>query len=82
MVKPDQPRVFDPQLADLMGRAFHAAWDALQAAGSVHTMPYRAQCTRETISACIIECAQKGERDFERLRDCALDCFRETAKSA
>ena len=67
-----QHRVFNPQLADKMGDAFHAAWDLLVASGSVYAQPFRAEWTRETLARRIIETARGGEADVDRLRDDAI----------
>lgn len=74
--------VFSPEVADVMGRAFQEAWRYVQLSGSIDAKQYRAQWTRETLARCIIECAQRGERDTDKLRDFALEYLQESAKSA
>ena len=63
---------FDPEASELMRQAFEAAWESLNAAGSVDAMPFRAEWARETLALRIIDFAQTGERDVDTLRDDAL----------
>lgn len=63
---------FDPELANAMGEAFEGAWKSLKDYGSIDAKPSRAAWARETLALRIIETAQAGERDVNRLRDDAI----------
>jgi hypothetical protein len=63
---------FDPELAELMQKAFEAAWQSLLQSHDVNAQPSRAAWARETLALRIIDTAQEGERDPDILRDDAL----------
>jgi hypothetical protein len=65
-------QVFDPAVAELMRIAFETAWESVIASGSVDAAPYRSDWARETLALRIIELAQSGERDVDKLRKDAL----------
>ena len=52
--------------------AFEQAWKAVQASGAPFTPEGHMNATRERLALRIIEIAQVGERDPNRLRDDAL----------
>ena len=58
---------FDPEAERIMGVAFQMTWAALG---------YRNGATPETVAAKIIELANAGERDSDRLCDQTLDYCR------
>jgi hypothetical protein len=67
---PERFKTFDPKSATAMGDAFNAAWDSL-----TRHADYKdgtEDWARETLALRIIETAQGGETDAERLRDDAL----------
>jgi hypothetical protein len=63
---------FDPEMTRLMSAALDSAWEQLQSAGHVETMPFRADVTRERMASAIIEQARKGVTDPGKLTGAAL----------
>ena len=63
---------FDPAVAAMMGRAFEAAWSTLRERGELKLAEEREAWAKEMIALRIIDEAQRGERDPDRLRDDAL----------
>jgi uncharacterized protein Yka (UPF0111/DUF47 family) len=62
-------KYFDPQIAETMREAFEAACRSLEESGSINGT---VESVRETLALRIIDTAQAGERDVDRLRDDAL----------
>jgi hypothetical protein len=62
----------DPNVADLMGRAFDTAWTRLATSDSTYAGPGLAEDTREKIALKIIELAGAGERELDGLVQRAL----------
>ena len=69
---PKRSAAFNPEAANAMAEAFHAAWQSLKDCGSVDAAPYKADRAREVLAMRIIATASGGERDVTRLRDDAL----------
>jgi hypothetical protein len=65
-----QNSAFEPEMIEVMSAAFEEACSSLGLAQVSDPL-------REMVALKIIECAQTGERDRERLRDCALKAFRD-----
>jgi hypothetical protein len=63
---------FDPDTTALLASAFDTAWDTVKKSGSAFAADDQARSTRELLAKCIIEMAQQGERDRQRLVDDAL----------
>ena len=63
---------FDPDTVRLLGDAFDGAWRSLQTTGVYFTSRGHAEATREKLALRIIEMANHGERDLDRLRADAL----------
>jgi hypothetical protein len=63
---------FDPDTVALLASAFDTAWDTLKTSGSPLAADSQAASTRELLAKHIIEAAQKGERDGQRLVNEAL----------
>ena len=64
---------FDSETTELLGAAFEAAWEKVNAAGSALAKGSEAALTRELLAKRIIELAKRGERNFDRLVESALD---------
>jgi hypothetical protein len=64
---------FDSEDTELLGAAFEAAWEKLNAAGSALAEGPEAALTRELLAKRIIELAKRGERNPDRLVEGALD---------
>jgi hypothetical protein len=63
---------FDPTAVAILGAAFDAAWDIIHKSGGPLAGEAQAAITRERLAKRIIEMAQKGERDRQRLVENAL----------
>jgi hypothetical protein len=63
---------FDAAQTRAICDAFDGAWASLQAAGSPLTDPAKAPAAREVLAKRIIDMAQGGVLDVERLRDDGL----------
>jgi hypothetical protein len=64
---------FDSETTELLGAAFEAAWEKVNAAGSALAEESEAALTRELLAKRIIELAKRGERNPDRLVESALD---------
>ncbi len=62
----------DPEAAAMLGRVFEDIWATLEQSGSPLALGPRVEQTREALALRIIDVAQRGERDPNRLRDDAL----------
>jgi hypothetical protein len=69
---------FDPNTVRLLGDALDGAWRSLQTTGVYFTSRGHAEATREKLALRIIEMAEQGERDPDRLRDGALEYLART----
>jgi hypothetical protein len=58
---------FDVATTKILASAFDAAWLSLQISGSAFAADDRASATRELLAQRMIEIAQRGERDKQRL---------------
>jgi hypothetical protein len=65
---------FDPETITILGEAFDAAWATVQASGA--RFDGRDEDARDAIARHIVDLAQLGERDRQRLIDGALNRFR------
>jgi len=68
---------FDDEMVALLGSAFEAAWQSLQASGSRLTEPNVAS-TREDLAKCILVLAKRGKRDRHQLVEKALALLAES----
>jgi hypothetical protein len=64
-------RAFDPETIQVMSAAFEGAWQSLSDSGSVLASGFRAHSTRERLARCILNLAESGERDADRLQHLA-----------
>jgi hypothetical protein len=65
-------QLFDPATCKALGLAFDTAWQKLLVSGSALASSGYAAVTREALAMHIIDLANKGERDVNRLRDDAV----------
>jgi hypothetical protein len=72
LVKHALAGAFDDDEVNILTRAFDEAWKAVGESGARFTSDTYKQATREVLALRIIEMAQLGERDPNRLRDDAL----------
>lgn len=63
---------FDPEAVEILSAAFDDAWTKLKASGSNLARPAYERGAREVLAKCIIELAQRGERDRSKLCEFAL----------
>jgi hypothetical protein len=63
---------FDDEDVRILVEAFDQAWKAVQDSGAPFAADGHASTTRERLALRIIDMAQLGERDTNRLRDDAL----------
>lgn len=63
---------FDPEVTSLLASAFESAWERIQMSGSPLGADGQAPATRELLAKRIIERAQEGERDRQRLVEDAV----------
>ena len=69
---------FDDEIVALVGSAFEAAWQSLQASGSRLTQEPNVASTREDLAKCILVLAKRGERDRNQLVEKALALLAES----
>ncbi len=72
MIRSFSNYAFDAEVADLMGRAFDAAWDRLIGSESAYADGPKAEAAREALALKIIELGDRGERDLQRMAERAL----------
>ena len=72
LVKHALAGAFEDNEVPILVDAFHQAWKAVQDSGAPSASEGRVSATRERLALRIIEIAQLGERDPNRLRDDAL----------
>jgi hypothetical protein len=63
---------FDPEAVEILSGAYEDAWERLKLSGSNFTRPAYERGAREILAKCIIEMAQRGERDRRQLSEAAL----------
>jgi hypothetical protein len=69
-------RDFDPETLRILSAAIERAWQSLEDSGSMLVNQFRAASTRERLARCIINLAQSGERDVDRLQRLATAAVR------
>jgi hypothetical protein len=69
---------FDADEVRILSEAFDQAWKAAQETAAPFSSDEHANATRELLALRIIEIAQLGERDSNRLRDDALSYLART----
>jgi hypothetical protein len=71
---------FDPEAVEILSAAFDDAWEKLKASGSSFARPAYERGAREILAKRIIEMAQRGERDRDKLAASALDYLAQNYK--
>jgi hypothetical protein len=71
---------FDPEAVETLSAAFDDAWEKIKQSGSALARPAYERGAREVLAKCIIEMAQRGERDRRHLSDSALQFFAQNYK--
>jgi hypothetical protein len=65
-------KAFDAETTHILGSAFDAAWERLEATNTVPTDQRQAASTRELLAKFIITAVEQGERDPHRVMEKAL----------
>jgi hypothetical protein len=68
---------FDPEATHILTTAFDQAWDKFKSSGSPLAHDGCAPATRTLLAKQIIESAQKGERDIDRLVESGVAYLRD-----
>jgi len=63
---------FDPEAVEILSAAFDDAWAQIRQSGSTFARSAYARGAREVVAKRIIEMAQRGERDRQRLCESAV----------
>ena len=63
---------FDPETVETLCASFDDAWERTKQSGSTFARPAYERGAREVLAKCIIEMAQRGERDKQLLSDAAV----------
>jgi hypothetical protein len=63
---------FDPEAVAILSAAFDDAWNEVKRSGSTLARPAYERAAREVLAKCIIEMAQRGERDRRLLAEAAV----------
>ncbi|HEY1981508.1 MAG TPA: hypothetical protein VGH13_15645 [Xanthobacteraceae bacterium] len=63
---------FNPEIIEVLASAFENAWDSLQKSGSRFARPGYSRAAREVIAKRIIEMAQLGMKDPQKLTEDAV----------
>ena len=71
---------FEPEVVTILAAAFEAAWASVEASGSALASPRYKRAAQEVLAKRIIETAQRGERNAERLSADALAYLNESYK--
>jgi hypothetical protein len=71
---------FDPEAVEVLSAAFEDAWAKIKESGSSLARPAYERGAKEVLAKCIIEMAQRGERDRHLLCDSAIEYLAQNYK--
>ena len=71
---------FDPEAVATSSAAFDDAWDTVKQSDSTFARPAYQRGAREVLAKCIIEMAQRGERDRRHLSEAAVEFLAQNYK--
>ena len=71
---------FDPEAVEILSAAFDEAWQSIKESGSSFARPAYERAAREVLAKCIIEMAQRGERNKSVLSAAAVSYLAENYK--
>jgi hypothetical protein len=71
---------FEPEVIDILAAAFESAWATIEKSGSSLASPRYKRVAQEILAKRIIETAQGGERDRQRLSDDAVTYLTQSYK--
>ena len=63
---------FDPEAVAILSGAFDDAWETVRQSDSTFARPAYERGAREVLAKCIIELAQRGERNRRQLSESAV----------
>lgn len=63
---------FEPEMIDFLVSVYETAWNKVEQTGSKLASPAYRRAAQEILAKRIIEAAQRGERDRDRLADDAV----------
>jgi hypothetical protein len=68
-----QQSSFDPEVVNTLALAYETAWHKIEQSGSAFASPRYRRAAQEIIAKRIIDMAQRGEVESDRLADDAVD---------
>jgi hypothetical protein len=71
---------FDPEAVEILSAAFDEAWATIKQSDSTFARPAYERGAREILAKCIIEMAQRGERDRHHLSESAIQFLAQNYK--
>jgi len=71
---------FDPEAVEILSAAFDDAWAQIKQSGSSLARPAYERGAKEVLAKCIIDMAQRGERDRRQLAESAIDYLTQNYK--
>lgn len=71
---------FDPETIEMLGGAFDDAWRTIKRSDSTLARPAYERGAREILAKCIIELAQRGERNRHNLSNSAVQFLAQNYK--
>jgi hypothetical protein len=71
---------FDPEAVATLSAAFDDAWGTVKQSDSTFARPAYQRGAREVLAKCIIEMAQRGERDRRHLSEAAVEFLAQNYK--
>jgi hypothetical protein len=71
---------FDPEVIEILAAAFEDAWASIEKSGSSLASPRYKRVAQEIMAKRIIETAQRGERDRQRLAEDAVTYLTQSYK--
>jgi hypothetical protein len=71
---------FDPEAVEILSAAFDDAWARIKQSGSSLARPAYERGAKEVLAKCIIDMAQRGERDRRLLAESAIDYLTQNYK--
>ena len=69
---------FDPEVIEKLAAAYEDAWQKIEQSGSVFASPRYRRVAREIVARRIIDMAQRGEIEADRLADDAVSYLAQT----
>jgi hypothetical protein len=71
---------FEPEVIEILATAFEDAWASIEKSGSSLASPRYRRVAKEIMAKHIIETAQRGERDRQRLSEDAVTYLTQSYK--